>query len=57
LLNWLAELGSWNLVWRHIPGKENVFADWLSRSPSDVDTVKFFGLQGNGVGTGLGGGS
>jgi hypothetical protein len=57
LLNWLAELGSWNLVWRHIPGKENVFADWLSRNPSDVETVKFFELHGNGVGTGLGGGS
>jgi hypothetical protein len=57
LLNWLAELGSWNLIWSHIPGKENVFADWLSRNPSDMQSVKFFELHGNGVGTGLGGGS
>jgi hypothetical protein len=42
LLNWLAELGSWCLVWKHIPGKENVFADWLSRNPSDVETLQWF---------------
>jgi hypothetical protein len=41
LLNWLAELGSWRLVWKHIPGAENVFADWLSRNPSDVETVRW----------------
>ena len=31
LLNWLAELATWQLRWCHIPGKENVVADWLSR--------------------------
>ena len=42
LMNWLAELGSWCLVWKHIPGKENVFADWLSRNPTDVETLQWF---------------
>jgi hypothetical protein len=42
LLNWLAELGSWQLLWHHVPGKNNEFADWLSRNPSDVETLRWF---------------
>jgi hypothetical protein len=42
LLNWLVELSTWQLVWRHLPGKDNVFADWLSRDPSDRETVTWF---------------
>jgi hypothetical protein len=42
LLNWLAELASWQLLWHHVPGKNNEFADWLSRNPSDIETLRWF---------------
>jgi len=42
LLNWLAELSSWSILWHHVPGSRNGLADWLSRDPppSEAETLE-----------------
>ena len=56
VLGWLAEAAQWDIRWKHIPGRCNGLADWLSRGWEDSEVLQQMERDRAGVAE-LGGGS
>ena len=39
ITRWLMELEESQFIFQHIPGKQNIFADYLSRTPTDKNSI------------------